>query len=70
VEVAGKAVRALENDDDAGLASEAMPELIDQREVKMKDAAKKLDFDEADKLQDSVKNYVKRCYCDQKYIFK
>ena len=55
VEVAGKAVRALENDADAGLALEALPELIDQLESKMKDAAKKLDFEEAANLRDRVK---------------
>jgi len=55
VEVAGKAVRALENDADAGLALEALPELIDQLEGKMKDAAKKLDFEEAANLRDRVK---------------
>ena len=55
VEVAGKAVRALENQADAGLALEALPELIDQLESKMKDAAKKLDFEEAANLRDRVK---------------
>ena len=54
VEVAGKAVRALENDADAGLALEALPELINQLESKMKDAAKKLDFEEAANLRDRV----------------
>ena len=43
----GKAAKALENDPDAGLALEALPELIDQLEAKMKEAAKKLDFEEA-----------------------
>ena len=55
VEVAGKAVRALENVADAGLALEALPELIVQLESKMKDAAKKLDFEEAANLRDRVK---------------
>ena len=32
-----------------------MPELIDQLEVKMKDAAKKLDFEEAANLRDRIK---------------
>ena len=55
VEVVGKAAHALENDPDAGLALEALPELIDQLEVKMKEAAKKLDFEEAANLRDRVK---------------
>ena len=55
VEMAGKAVLALENQSDAGLALEALPELIDQLEVKMKSAAKNLDFEEAAKLRDRVK---------------
>ena len=55
VEVVGKAAQALENDPDAGLALEALPELIDQLEAKMKDAAKKLDFEEAANLRDRVR---------------
>ena len=55
VEVVGKAAKALEEDPDAGLALEALPELIDQLETKMKEAAKKLDFEEAANLRDRVK---------------
>ena len=55
VEVVGKAAKALENDPDAGLALEALPELIDQLEAKMKEAAKKLDFEEAANLRDRIK---------------
>ena len=51
MEVVGKAAKALENDPDAGLALEALPELIDQLEAKMKEAAKKLDFEEAANLR-------------------
>ena len=51
----GKAAHALENDANAGLALEALPELIDQLEGKMKEAAKKLDFEEAANLRDRVK---------------
>ena len=47
--------RALKNDADAGLALKALPELINQLEGKMKDAAKKLDFEEAANLRDRVK---------------
>ncbi|MDA9739755.1 helicase-related protein, partial [Synechococcus sp. AH-736-M20] len=55
VEVVGKAAKALENDSAAGMALEALPELIDQLEAKMKEAAKKLDFEEAANLRDRVK---------------
>ena len=54
VKVAGKAVQALE-EDSAGLALDALPELIDQLELKMKESAKKLDFEEAANLRDRVK---------------
>ena len=49
------AVQALEEDPDAGLALEALPELIDQLEAKMKEAAKKLDFEDAANLRDRIK---------------
>ena len=52
---AGKAAQALEEDPDAGLALEALPELIDQLEGKMKEAAKKLDFEDAANLRDRIK---------------
>jgi len=55
VQVAGKAAKALEEDPDAGMALEALPELIDQLEAKMKDAAKKLDFEDAANLRDRIK---------------
>ena len=55
VEVVGRAANALEDDPDGGLALEALPELIDQLEVKMKEAATKLDFEEAANLRDRVK---------------
>ena len=55
VQVAGKAARALEEDPDAGMALEALPELIDQLEGKMKEAAKKLDFEDAANLRDRIK---------------
>jgi excinuclease ABC subunit B len=54
VKVAGKAVQALE-EDSAGLALDALPELIDQLEQKMKESAKKLDFEEAANLRDRIK---------------
>jgi len=54
VQVAGKAVEALADDAD-GMALDALPELIDQLELKMKDAAKKLDFEEAANLRDRIK---------------
>ena len=55
VQVAGKAARALEEDPAAGMALEALPELIDQLEGKMKEAAKKLDFEDAANLRDRIK---------------
>ena len=55
VEAVGKAADVLDNDPDAGLALEALPELIDQLEVKMKQSAKKLDFEEAANLRDRIK---------------
>ncbi len=54
VKVAGKAVQALEEDSD-GMALDALPELIDQLEIKMKESAKKLDFEEAANLRDRIK---------------
>jgi len=53
--VAGRAAQALEEDPDAGMALEALPELIDQPEGKMKEAAKKLDFEDAANLRDRIK---------------
>ena len=55
VKVVGKAANALEDGSDAGLALEALPELIDQLEARMKVAAKKLDFEEAANLRDRIK---------------
>ena len=55
VEVVGKAAQALEDDSNAALALEALPELIDQLEAKMKDVARNLDFEEAANLRDRVK---------------
>ena len=54
MKVAGQAVKALEDDAD-GMALDALPELIDQLEVKMKGAAKNLDFEEAANLRDRIK---------------
>jgi len=54
VKVAGQAVKALDADVD-GMALDALPELIDQLEVKMKGAAKNLDFEEAANLRDRIK---------------
>ena len=55
-----KTAKALEDDPDAGLALEVLPELIDQLESKMKVAAKKLDFEEAANLRDRVKQLRQR----------
>ena len=37
------------------MALDALPELIDQLEIKMKESAKKLDFEEAANLRDRIK---------------
>ena len=60
VQVASKAAQALQEDSADGLALEALPELIDQLEVKMKDAAKKLDFEDAANLRDRIKQLRKK----------
>ena len=60
MEVAGKAIRALESEDLAGLALEALPELIHELECKMKKAAKNLDFEEAANLRDRIKKLRER----------
>ena len=54
VEMAGKAVEALDHHNN-GMGLDALPELIDQLETKMKEAAKKLDFEEAANLRDRIK---------------
>ena len=60
VKVVGKAASALENDPDAGLALETLPELINQLETKMKAAAKNLNFEEAAKMRDRVNQLRKK----------
>lgn len=40
---------------DTGRALEALPKWIDQLETRMKEAAKKLDFEEASNIRDRVK---------------
>ena len=60
VEVVDKAAKALEDDSDLGMALEALPELIDQLEVEMKEAAKRLDFEEAANMRDRIKSLRKK----------
>ena len=60
VQIAGRAVDSFDSDFDAGLALEALPELIDQLEMKMKAAAKQLDFEEAANLRDRIKQLRKK----------
>ena len=57
VQITGRAVDALDSDQDAGLALGALPELIDQLETKMKEAAKNLNFEEAASLRDRIKKF-------------
>ena len=56
IKVVDKAAAALQNNSDAGLALEVLPDLIHDLESKMKDAAKKLDFEEAATLRDRIKS--------------
>ena len=58
--VVSKTASALEEDPDAGLALEVLPELVDQLEGKMKEAAKRLDFEEAANLRDRVSQLRKK----------
>ena len=60
VEVVGKAAEALDDHHDVGLALETLPELIDQLESKMKEAAKKLDFEEAATCGIGSNSWVRR----------
>ncbi len=60
IEIAGKATESLNNNPDAALALEALPELIHSLEDKMKFAAKELDFEEAAVLRDRIKKLRKK----------
>ena len=60
VEFVDKAAQALEKDSDSGLALEVLPELIDKLEIKMKEAAKNLNFEDAANLRDRIKNLRQR----------
>ncbi len=55
IHIAGKAVDELRKSNDIGLALDALPELIDQLEKKMQNAAKELNFEEAASLRDRIK---------------
>ena len=55
IEIATKATNSLITEDDSGLALEALPELINSLEEKMKTAAKELNFEDAAKLRDRIK---------------
>ena len=55
VQIVDKAAKVMANVSDVGLPLEALPELIDQLESKMKEAAKNLDFEEAANLRDRIK---------------
>ncbi len=55
IKIAGKAADSLISAEDDGLTLEALPELINQLEINMKDSAKKLDFEEAANLRDRIK---------------
>ncbi len=55
VEIVTNAADTLSNQNDIGLALEELPDLIDKLELRMKSAAKKLDFEEAATLRDKIK---------------
>ena len=54
VEIAGNAAESF-NDINSGIALQELPELIEKLELKMKEAAKELDFEEAANLRDRIK---------------
>ena len=58
--VVSKTASALEEDPDAGLALEVLPEIVDNHEGKMNDPAKMLDFEEAANLRDRVSQLRKK----------
>ena len=55
INIASTAVENLSDSMDEGFALEALPDLIDQLEHKMKKSAKELDFEQATKLRDRIK---------------
>ncbi|QEY32526.1 excinuclease ABC subunit UvrB [Synechococcus sp. RSCCF101] len=57
---AGRTAEALAHDPDAGLTLEALPQLIEQLEEKMKKAAGNLEFEEAANLRDRIKQLRQR----------
>ncbi len=60
LEVTNQAVNALEAEPDFGIALEALPELIEKLEIKMKESAKKLDFEDAAHLRDRISKLRKK----------
>tara|TARA_Y100001968_G_scaffold212345_1_gene195468 strand:- start:38003 stop:40042 length:2040 start_codon:yes stop_codon:yes gene_type:complete len=60
IDIAGHAIDSLYENKDAALPLDAMPELIDQLENKMKNAAQDLDFEQAAKLRDRIKKLRKK----------
>jgi excinuclease ABC subunit B len=57
---AGRTAEALRHDPDAGLALEALPQLIEQLEEKMKRAAGNLEFEQAADLRDRIHQLRRR----------
>ena len=60
IKMTGSVSDALNSANDLEFALEALPELIEKLEVKMKEAAKNLDFEEAATLRDRIKNLRKK----------
>ncbi len=60
IEVVGKAVDSFTDGNDASLALESLPEMINNLEEKMRSAAKDLDFEEAAILRDRITKLRKK----------
>ena len=55
IDLSNKAAQALQADQNAGIALENLPEVIEQLEVKMRSAAKEMEFEKAASLRDQIK---------------
>lgn len=60
VKIASEATERLTNNEDIGLTLDTLPDLIDQLELKMKKAAKDLDFEQAATLRDRISKLRKK----------
>ncbi len=60
IEIAGNVVEDLKSSNNKDIPIESLPELIDELEIKMKQAAKDLDFEKATKLRDKIYEFRKK----------